>query len=61
MAHRLRKAIHAETPEYVGPVEVDQAYLGGIECNKQASKTTHPEGDVGGKVAVVGIKYQDTS
>lgn len=60
LAHRLRKAFDAETPEFAGPVEVDEAYFGGIEGNKHASKKTHPGGGVGGKVAVVGVKDQDT-
>ncbi len=60
LAHRLRKAFETETPEFAGPVEVDEAYFGGIESNKHASKKTHPGGGVGGKVAVVGIKDQDT-
>ncbi len=49
-----------ETPEFDGPVEVDEAYMGGIEGNKHASKRTHPDGGTVGKVAVVGIKDQDT-
>ena len=60
LAHRLRKAFETATPEFAGPVEVDEAFFGGIEGNKHASKKTHPGGGVGGKVAVVGIKDQDT-
>ncbi len=60
LAHRLRAAYASETPEFAGPVEVDEAFFGGIESNKHASKKTHPGGGTGGKVAVVGIKDQDT-
>ena len=60
LAHRLRKAFETDTPEFAGPVEVDEAFFGGIEGNKHSSKKTHPGGGVGGKVAVVGIKDQDT-
>ena len=60
LAHRLRKAFEADTLEFEGPLEVDEAIFGGIESNLHASKKTHPGGGVGGKVAVVGIKDQDT-
>ena len=60
LAHRLRKAYQTETPKFNGPVEVDEAFFGGLEGNKHASKKAHPGGGVGGKVAVVGIMDQDT-
>lgn len=60
LAHRLRKAFETDTPEFAGPVEVDESFFGGIEGNKHASKKTHPGGGTTGKVAVVGIKDQDT-
>ena len=60
LAHRLRKAFETDTPEFAGPVEVDEAFFGGIESNKHSSKKTHPGGGTTGKVAVVGIKDQDT-
>ncbi|MDE2848103.1 MAG: IS1595 family transposase [Gemmatimonadota bacterium] len=60
LSHRLRKAFETETPEFAGPVEVDEAFFGGLEGNKHAKKKTHPGGGVAGKTAVVGIKDQDT-
>lgn len=60
LAHRLRKALQTETPKFEGPVEVDEAFFGGVEGNKHASKRTHPGGGTGGKVAVVGIRDQET-
>ncbi len=60
LAHRLRKAFDTDTPEFEGPVEVDESFFGGIESNKHASKKTHPGGGTTGKVAVVGMKDQDT-
>ena len=60
LAHRLRKAFETDTPAFAGPVEVDESYFGGIKSNKHASKKTHSGGGVGGKIAVVGIKDQDT-
>ena len=60
LTHRIRKAFDQEAPQFAGPVEVDETFFGGKEGNKHASKKTHPGGGVGGKVAVVGIKDQDT-
>ena len=61
LAHRMRKAFDAETPEFASPVEVDESYFGGIKGNKHASKKKmHPGAGVSGKVAIVGIKDQDT-
>ena len=60
LAHRMRKAFETESPKFDGPVEVDEAFFGGLEGNKHASKKTHPGGGVTGKTAVVGIKDQDT-
>lgn len=38
LSHRIRKAYEADTPEFAGPVEVDESYFGGIEGNKQPAR-----------------------
>lgn len=60
LSHRMRKAFEADAPEFAGPAEVDEAFFGGKEGNKHASKKTHPGGGTAGKVAVVGIKDRET-
>lgn len=60
LAHRMRKAYEEDTPRFRGPVEVDEAFFGGKEGNKHASRKTHPGGGTAGKVAVVGIRDQET-
>lgn len=60
LAHRLRKTLEEDTPRFEEPVEVDEVFLGGLEGIKYASKKNHPGGGTTGKVAVDGIKDQDT-
>lgn len=57
LAHRLCKAFETDTPEFEGLVE--EAF-GRIESNKHTSKKTQLGGWTICKVAVVGIKGQDT-
>ncbi len=62
MLHRIREAYESESPiQMVGPVEIDEAYFGGKEANKHASKKLHAGRGTVGKTAVVGIKDRKTN
>ncbi len=61
MAHRIRKALESEGALFAGPIEVDEAYLGGREKNKHASKKTKAGRGPVGKAAVVGLKDRETN
>lgn len=62
LAHRLRKSLEVEgMKEFVGPVEVDETYIGGKERNKRASKKLRAGRGTVGKVAVVGMKDRATN
>ena len=62
LAHRIREtwASQHDATSFEGPVEVDEAYMGGKEGNKHASKKLKVGGGTGGKTAVVGVKDRAT-
>ncbi len=60
MLHRLRKVFEAQTSPFVGPVEVDETYIGGKEANKHASAKLHAGRGGVGKEVVVGMKSRTT-
>ena len=56
LAHRLREAWKDHGPQFSGPVEVDETYIGGKEKNKHAYKKLRAGRGPVGKAIVVGAK-----
>ena len=61
LAHRLRQAWAVEQAQFAGPVEVDEAYVGGKEANKHESKKRRAGRGTVGKTPVVSIKDRATN
>ena len=62
MQQRIREAFAKEGPSvFSGPVEVDEAYFGGINANKHQDKKIKNANGTVGKTAVVGIKDRETN
>ncbi len=64
LAHRLREGLISGSNPFCGPVEVDEAYMGGKRKNMSNTKRNELK-DAGrgpaGKTAVVGMKDRDTN
>ncbi len=57
MLQRIREAFRSDVVvEFEGPVEVDEAYFGGLEKNKHASRKANLGRGPVGKAAAVGMK-----
>jgi len=61
MQHRIRQVFVRGPARFEGPVEVDEAYIGGKEHNKHAGKRLRQEGGFAGKIPVVGLKDRATN
>ena len=61
LAHRLREAWKDHGPQFTGPVEVDETYIGGKEKNKHAHKKQHLGRGGVGKSIVAGARDRATN
>lgn len=62
LLHRIREGLMPQImPIFEGPIEVDEAYFGGLEKNKHQDKKLNDGRGAVGKVAVLGIKDRQTN
>ena len=63
LAHRIRKTFESGNPLFAGPVEADEAYVGGKRKNMSAKKRRAMKGagPAAGKAIVVGTKDRESN
>ena len=61
LAHRIREGWEDSDCKFMGPVEVDEAYFGGLEKNKHKSKKLNAGRGTVGKTPVLGARDRKTS
>ncbi len=61
LAHRIREAMVSDKPLMMGPIQVDEVYLGGRERNKHVDKKLRSGRGTVGKLPVIGSYNQGTS
>ena len=61
MLKRIRKAWESDNPPFVGPIEIDETYMGGKERNKHSKDKIKAGLGTVGKAAIVGAKDRKTN